>query len=213
MNIAKFTLALFGVNSYVVSDPDTNECIIIDPGFSDKEEEDALCNYVSRNGLKVTQIVNTHMHIDHAFGNSFVSNKYDVPVAADLKEEENARNMDKQANMFGLSSRVCPPGINIPLSDGDIITFGNSSLKVISVPGHTKGGIALYDKKDGILFSGDTLFAGSVGRTDLPGGDMDTQINSIKSKLMVLPDNTVVYPGHGPATTIGQERLTNMFLK
>ncbi|MBD5305873.1 MAG: MBL fold metallo-hydrolase [Bacteroides sp.] len=213
MKVAKFEFSLFGINTYVVVDEATRKCAIIDPGMINREEEDAMKKFVISNNLTVTHIINTHLHIDHAIGNIKAAELFDAPISAHKDDEFLGERMKQQAQMFGISEKVAEVSINSYLTDGDIIKIGEGELTVLHVPGHSPGGIALYDKKDGFVISGDSLFAGSIGRTDLPGGDMTTLLNSVKSKLLTLPDSTIVYPGHGPATTIGRERSSNPFLR
>ena len=213
MKIAVFQLSLFGINTYVIYDPPTGCAAIIDPGMINEEEENAIDNFISRNNLKVTHIINTHLHIDHAIGNAHAVNAYKAPLHAHPDDFMLNDSMQTQAEMFGLPFRVNVADIDSPLHDGESIRIGEGTLQVIHMPGHSPGGVALYDKADGFLISGDSLFEGSVGRTDLPGGDMTALISAIKEKLLTLPDDTVVYPGHGGPPTIARERRTNPFLR
>ncbi|MDE6400506.1 MAG: MBL fold metallo-hydrolase, partial [Muribaculaceae bacterium] len=185
---------------------------IIDPGMIDREEERVMDDFLKRNNLKVTNIINTHLHIDHAVGDSYLKNKYGVPVSANALDLPLGDRMQQQAAMFGIQGAFDEVVIDSFLNDGDVVNIGNGSLLVIQVPGHSQGSIALYDQKDGFVIVGDALFQGSIGRTDLPGGDFDTLISSIKNGLLSLPDSTVVYPGHGAPTTIGDEKKYNPFL-
>lgn len=212
MKVIQFQFALFGINTYLVVDPDTLKCAIIDPGMMDSEEEEALDKYIKRNNLEVTKIINTHLHIDHVAGINFSKDTYNVPVLGNKEDEPLGQHVGEQAAMFGLPGQLEPVALNHYLNDGDVIKIGNGTLTVIHVPGHSPGSIALYDKADGFVITGDALFQGSIGRTDLPGGSMPQLVKSIKQKLLPLPDDTVVYPGHGPATTIGSERRYNPFL-
>lgn len=212
MKIHIFNFSLFGINTYVVSDPDTRQCAIIDPGMIDREEERVMDDFLKRNNLNVTNIINTHLHIDHAVGDSYLKNKYGVPVSANALDLPLGDRMQQQAAMFGIQGAFDGVVIDSFLNDGDVVNIGNGSLLVIQVPGHSQGSIALYDQKDGFVIVGDALFQGSIGRTDLPGGDFDTLISSIKNGLLSLPDSTVVYPGHGAPTTIGDEKKYNPFL-
>lgn len=212
MKVIQFQFALFGINTYLVVDPDTLKCAIIDPGMMDSEEEEALDKYIKRNNLEVTKIINTHLHIDHVAGINFSKDTYNVPVLGNKEDEPLGQHVGEQAAMFGLPGQLEPVALNHYLNDGDVIKIGNGTLTVIHVPGHSPGSIALYDKADGFVITGDALFQGSIGRTDLPGGSMPQLVKSIKEKLLPLPDDTVVYPGHGPATTIGSERRYNPFL-
>lgn len=213
MKIAKFEFSLFGINTYVVYDPITKGCAIIDPGMISEEEEKALTGFIDRNELNVTHIIDTHLHVDHAVGVGFAKKKFNVPLFAHKSDEILGKRVKQQAQMFGISEQVEDISINSYLEDGDVIRIGDGELKVLHVPGHSPGSVALYDEKDGFVITGDALFNGSIGRTDLPGGDFATLITSIKDKLLTLPDDTVVYPGHGPATTIGAEKRYNQFLR
>lgn len=213
MKIAKFEFSLFGINTYVVYDPVTKDCAIIDPGMFNREEEEALTGFIERNGLTVTHIIDTHLHIDHAVGVGFAKKHFNVPLFAHKADEMLGQRVKQQAQMFGISEQVEDISINSYLEDGEVIKIGDGELEVLHVPGHSPGSVALYDKADGFVITGDALFSRSIGRTDLPGGDFGTLISSIKDKLLTLPDSTVVYPGHGPATTIGNEKRYNQFLQ
>ncbi len=213
MKIIKFGFSLFGINTYVVVDPSTGKCAIVDPGMIDPEEENALADYIERNEYQVTHVINTHLHIDHVAGNHFAIERFHVPVLAHQDDESLGERIDLQAAQFGMSEKIDNVTISTYLHDGDTIEIGEGRLEVLHVPGHSQGSVALYDREGGVVIVGDALFAGSIGRTDLSGGSYPQLIDSIKSKLMSLPDSTVVYPGHGPATTIGIERQSNPFLR
>lgn len=211
MQIAIFQFSLFGINTYLVFDPDTKECAIIDPGMSNPEEEQAIENFIAEKGLTLTQVINTHLHIDHVAGIPFLRRKYGAPVLAHEGDKMLGLKIRHQAAAFGLDLDLGEIEISEYLKDGDKIKIGNGELDVIAVPGHSKGSIALYDPQGKFLISGDALFKGSIGRTDLPGGDYRELIDSITSQLLSLPDETVVLPGHGPASTIGEEKQSNPF--
>lgn len=213
MKIAKFAFQLFGINTYVVYDPATKKCAIIDPGMSDSEEEEAMEGFIKRNGLTVTHVINTHMHVDHAIGDKYAADIFNAPVLAHPADEPLGERMKEQAMMFGLRERIDNVAVSSYLTDGETIRIGDGRLEVLHVPGHSPGSVALYDPDGGFVIAGDALFAGSIGRTDLPGGNHGQLISSIKSKLLSLPGDTVVYPGHGPATTIAREKATNPFLQ
>lgn len=213
MKVVKFGFALFGVNTYIVYDPATKKAAIIDPAMINEEEEQAMVNYVNREGLTVTHIINTHLHIDHAIGNKYAAEVFKAPVLAHRDDEFLGERMREQAQMFELAEKVDNVSITQYLNDGETINIGDGKLTVIHVPGHSPGGIALYDAADGFVIVGDALFAGSIGRTDLPGGNYNQLIDALRKKLLTLPADTVVYPGHGPATTIGREAMTNPFLR
>ncbi|MDE6792894.1 MAG: MBL fold metallo-hydrolase [Muribaculaceae bacterium] len=213
MKVAIFQFKLFGINTYVVYDPSTRECAVIDPGMMDSDEQQAMDNFIVKNNLKITSVINTHLHLDHAVGNYYIKNRYGVPVNASLKDKPLGERMKQQALMFGINNDFRDVAIDHYLTNGDIIKIGTGELRVIEVPGHSQGSIALYDSKDNFVIVGDALFKGSIGRTDLPGGDFNQLTDSIRKQLFTLPDNTIVYPGHGEPTTIGVEKKTNPFLK
>lgn len=213
MKIAVFQFYLFGINTYVVYDPDTSRCAVIDPGMLGPAEEKAISDFISRNNLKLTNIINTHLHIDHVIGNSYMKKIYDVPVLAAKEDEPLGQRVKQQAMMFGVDEKVDDVEIDQYLRDGDVIKIGNGKLKVIAVPGHSPGSIALYDEEDGFVIVGDALFKGSIGRTDLPGGNHTQLLSSIRNRLLTLPQTTKVFSGHGPSTTIGEENLYNPFLR
>ncbi|MDE7381018.1 MAG: MBL fold metallo-hydrolase [Muribaculaceae bacterium] len=213
LKIAIFQLSLFGINTYIVFDPIKHEGVIIDPGISNPREEKALIDFINRENLKITNIINTHLHIDHAIGDSIVAEKFEAPVLAHEDDLPLGKGIVQQAQMFGLTTNPQTPEITSFINDGDIIKVGDGELKVLHVPGHSPGSIVLYDESDHFLIAGDVLFKGSIGRTDLQGGNHSALISGIKTKLMPLPDNTIVYPGHGEPTTIGEEKLYNPFLR
>lgn len=212
MKVAIFQFKLFGINTYVVYDPETLDCAVIDPGMMDAEEEKAMADFLQKNQLKVTNVINTHLHIDHVAGNEFLADTFGVPVLAHKADEPLGERVRQQALAFGLNAEFANVKIDEYLTDGQIIHIGKGSLKVLEVPGHSLGSVALYDAKDHFVIVGDALFNGSIGRTDLPGGDYNQLIDSIRTKLLTLPEDTVVYSGHGSPTTIGVEKKSNPFL-
>lgn len=212
MQVAIFQFSLFGINTYLIFDPDTKQCAIVDPGMSNPEEEKAIENFIAEKGLTLTHIINTHLHIDHVAGIPFLKEKYGAPVYAHKGDEFLGSKVRIQAAAFGLDMDIDDIEITDYIKAGDKIKIGNGELEVLEVPGHSKGSVALYDREDGYLITGDALFQGSIGRTDLPGGDYKELIDSLKKELLSLPDNTIVFPGHGPSTTIGEEKRSNPFL-
>lgn len=212
MQVAFFQFSLFGINTYLIFDPETKECAVIDPGMVTPEEEHAIENFIDEKGLKLTQIINTHLHIDHVAGIPFLRKKYGSAVLAHEGDKPLGEGLKQQAMMFGLDLPLENIEISEYIKNGDKIKIGNGILEVIDVPGHSKGSVALYDREGGYLISGDALFKGSIGRTDLPGGNYKELIDSIEDGLLSLPDDTVVFPGHGPSTTIGEEKASNPFL-
>lgn len=213
MKIAVFQFKLFGINTYVVYDPSTRDCAVIDPGMMDKEEQEAMSRFIMTNKLKVTNIINTHLHLDHVVGNNYLKKAYDAPVLAHKDDVPLGERIKQQALMFGINMVVDDVKVDKFLNDGDTIKIGNGELKVICVPGHSLGSIALYDEADHFVIVGDALFKGSIGRTDLPGGDYRQLIGSIRNRLLTLPGDTVVYSGHGEPSTIADEKRFNPFLK
>ncbi|MEA1886858.1 MAG: MBL fold metallo-hydrolase [Bacteroidota bacterium] len=210
MKIHRFVFSPIEVNTYVVSG-ENGKCAIIDCGCYNDQEFEELRTYIKENNLKPVKLLNTHLHLDHIFGNRFVLEEYGLKTHAYKKDEKNLSFATVHAEIFGLSMPE-PPGIGTYIEPGDIISFGNISFQCLFVPGHTSGSIAFYCEKENLVFTGDALFAGGIGRTDLPGGDHQTLLSSIKERLLTLPDDTVVYPGHGPETKIGVERQNNPFL-
>ena len=210
MDLALFTFNPFQENTYVLYDK-TSSCVIIDPGMSNAQEQKMLDDFISAHWLTPSMLINTHCHIDHVLGNKYVSEKYDLTLAAHEGERVVLEMQPKIAEMYGIAYDPSPD-IKIELKEGSFITFGNTKLEILFTPGHSPASISFYEKQSKTLIAGDVLFQNSIGRTDLPGGDYDTLISTIKSKFFVLDDNVRVYPGHGAATTIGVERKTNPFL-
>ncbi len=214
LDIKQFVFNPFGESTYVVSDEVSREAIVVDPGMTSAAEERRLDEYIAAKGLKVTAVVNTHMHLDHSFGVDYVRRRYGVPLRAHAADAALAATVGEQARRFGMLDR-CDDSLEIdsPLADGDIIRLGDEQLQVLHVPGHSPGGIALYSREGKFVLSGDSLFQGSIGRTDLPGGDARTLVDAIGARLLSLPGDTLVLPGHGPATTIADELRGNPFFR
>ncbi|MDE7443114.1 MAG: MBL fold metallo-hydrolase [Muribaculaceae bacterium] len=212
MNIKSFKFNMFGLNTYVVWDIATRKAMIIDPGMINEAEEHKLDTYIKDNNIEVTHLVNTHLHLDHTFGNDHVKRKYALPLQAHEADAPLGLTRAEQCRRFGLRGNADPVIIDKKLSEGDLITLGNTKFEVLHIPGHSPGSIVLYDSADSCIFVGDVLFQRSIGRTDLPGGNHVQLINGIRSKLLTLPPDTIVYPGHGPATTIGEELYGNPFV-
>ena len=203
---------MFGINTYVVYDPEAKEAAIVDPGMSRKDEFEAMEKFIEREGLKVTHLINTHLHIDHAVADNWVKARYGVPVEAHEADAMLGGRIKQQAIMFGVQAEDAAVEIERRLEEGDVVRIGNGELHVLHVPGHSPGSICLYDKEDGFVIVGDALFEGSIGRTDLPGGNHRQLIEAIRSKLLTLPKDTVVLSGHGDATSIGREMESNPYL-
>ena len=212
LKLAKFTFYMFGINTYVVYDPEMKEAAVIDPGMSRREEFEAMEKFIARENLTVRHLVNTHLHIDHAIADKWVGEKYGIPVEAHEDDATLGLILAQQAQRFGIRGVDTKIEIGHRLKEGDTISIGSGSLRVLHVPGHSQGSIALYDKEDGFVIVGDTLFEGSIGRTDLMGGDHAQLIRAISEKLLTLPGDTVVYPGHGNPTTVEWEKEHNPYL-
>jgi len=208
--VKSFCFNPFYENTYVLSD-ETRKCIIVDPGCFEKSEEETLQEFISSNHLAPVMLVNTHAHIDHVLGNNFVFKTYNLKPVLHRNEIIILEAAPAIGAEFGVA--VYPsPSPEIFLDEGAPISFGNSSLKILFTPGHSPGSVCLYCKEQGFLIAGDVLFRESIGRTDLPGGNHETLLQSIRQKLFHLPDETIVYPGHGPETTIGYEKKFNPFV-
>ncbi len=210
IKIKKFVVNPLQENSYILSD-ETGECIFIDPGFFYEEEQDELRSYVSENELKPVRIANTHCHFDHIMGVEFLRNEYNIPLLAHPADAFGIEQAIDQGQMFGFDMKPVRP-IDTFFREGEKVTFGKSELAILHVPGHSPGHVVFYNKKNNFLIVGDVLFYGSIGRTDLPGGNYRQLITGIKDKLFSLPDETKVYCGHGPETTLVIERTGNPFL-
>ncbi|MCL2726892.1 MAG: MBL fold metallo-hydrolase [Bacteroidales bacterium] len=190
---------------------ETKEAIFIDPGCASHSEQERLKKFVAQEELKPQYLVNTHAHFDHLMGNAFVCAQWEIKTYIHPAELYMLEHAVSYCRVFGMEIEK-PPVDTHPLCEKEPLRFGNSALQVLKTPGHTSGGVCLYAQQEGFLITGDTLFAGSIGRTDLPGGDYDKLISSIQTKLLPLNDAVRVLPGHGPETTIGGERLHNPFL-
>jgi glyoxylase-like metal-dependent hydrolase (beta-lactamase superfamily II) len=210
MNIKTFTVNGFAVNSFILYD-DSKECLLIDPGYYEQKEKDSLIRFISENKLQPVKALNTHCHVDHILGNKFVCEHYRIPLSAHQEDEFLLQRASQMGEIFGFQGVSSPP-VDDYLKQGDTVRFGNSEIEVIHTPGHSPGSISFYNEQDEFVIAGDVLFAGSIGRTDLPRGNYKTLISSIVERLMVLPAETVVFPGHGPSTTIKHEHDTNPFL-
>jgi len=196
-------------NTYVLYDS-SRECVIIDPGCYAAEEREELQDFVAENQLNVTKLLNTHGHVDHVLGNAFVKEKYKTKLYIHKKDEATLRAVKVYATHYGFNHYHDAEPDEF-LEEGDVIKFGDQQLRVLFVPGHAPGHVAFYHAEQKVVIGGDVLFRNSIGRTDLPGGDFGTLIKSINEKFFTLPDDVIVYPGHGPETSIGFEKKTNPF--
>ena len=196
-------------NTYILYD-ETGECAIIDPGMYTGEEQNAVVNFIKANNLKPILLLNTHCHIDHVLGNHFVYEQYGLKPQFNIGESEILAAVPAYAPAMGFRYEPSPlPEVYLP--ETGTVNFGNTTLELIFAPGHSPAHLCFYNRADNILIGGDVLFRGSVGRSDLPGGNHQLLIKNIEEKLFTLPDDCTVYPGHGPETTIGYEKETNPF--
>ncbi|UOF94524.1 MAG: MBL fold metallo-hydrolase [Bacteroides sp.] len=210
MYIKRFIFNTLQVNTYILYD-DTHQCVIIDPGCSNKDEQTKLHDFIKVNKLIPAKLLNTHCHLDHIIGNYFVYKNFNLKPQFHKFEIMTYNMSNQKAFEINLPYKECS-SLGIHLNDNDIVTYGNSSVKVIHNPGHSKGSISFYSEKYKFVISGDLIFKNSIGRTDLPGGNYKDIINSIKNSLFKLDDITVIYPGHNDYTSIGYEKANNIFL-
>lgn len=221
LDIKIFEFNMFPVNCYLLSDSETGEAVVIDPGCFFEEEKKELKDYIDSHSLKLTHLLCTHLHLDHVFGCHFVEDTFGTCIEASREDEQMLPQIPEYARMFGFRFEDDSMRVGKGLADGDVVKFGKYEIKVIAVPGHSRGGLAFLiegaELRNGsvvdVVFVGDTLFAGGVGRTDLPGGDSQALFDSIRKRLYTLPDSTVVYSGHGPSTTIGTEKKENLYVR
>ena len=211
LKIKSFIFSPIQENTYIVYN-EFKQCIIIDPGCYFEEEKETLKNFISQNDLTPTHLINTHCHLDHVFGNKMVAEAFQLTLHINEKEKAVLNFAPTSGLMYNLPFDNYT-GDFILLKEGDKILLGEDELMVIEAPGHSPGSICFYCAKQNFIISGDVLFKGSIGRTDLPMGDHQTLINNIKEKLLRLSDDTVVYSGHGPSTTVGEEKRSNPFLR
>lgn len=210
IQIASFVFSPFAENTYILYD-NTQEAVIIDPGCYNSAERKALQDFITEKKLKVVKLLNTHCHLDHVFGNEFVKQTYNVQAYAHENEDFNLGILEASALMFGIA-RIESTRTDVYLKENDQIEFGNSVLQVLFTPGHSPGHVVFYNAEQGFCINGDVLFRNSIGRTDLPGGNHQTLINSIRNVMFALPDDTTIFTGHGQPTTIGFEKKYNPFL-
>lgn len=210
-NVVKLTFNDFQENTYIVYD-ETGACAIFDPGCYRDHEEEELAAKIKELGLRPERLINTHCHVDHVFGNKFVADRYNLGLEIHSGEVKVLETVPQVCLLYGLAPGKPSPAPSRFIEAGETIEFGETRLEVLFTPGHSPASLSFYCRESGFVIAGDVLFYGSIGRTDLPGGDFDTLISSIREQLLVLPDDTVIYPGHGPKTTIAFERVNNPFL-
>ena len=211
MKIHKLVFSPIDVNTYIIAG-NSGDCAIIDCACFSKKECETLESFISANKLNPVALLNTHCHFDHIFGNKFVFEKYNLKTQYHELEDSNHKSFLERVIRYGWKFDAQPEPMRY-IADNEIIEFDSVRLIALHVPGHTLGSLAYYCEQEGCVFTGDALFAGSIGRTDFPGGNLDTLINSIQKRLFTLPVSTVVFPGHGPQSEIGKEIATNPWFR
>ena len=210
IKIKRFTFNAFQENTYVLWD-ETSQCIIIDPGMQDHREETELVDFIESNELKPVKIVLTHAHIDHILGCWFVAKRFNIDLYAHKDSVPFIANSTRDGSVFGIQIDKSKE-VNHFIDENDVLEFGNSKLKILFTPGHADGSLSFYAPDESFVITGDVLFNQCIGRTDLPTGSYELLQKSIWEKLFTLPDETIAYPGHGPETTIGSEKVSNPFV-
>ncbi len=211
LNVNFFTFNAFEENTYIITN-EKKQCWIIDPGMYQEDEKQAVYSYISDKQLQPQAIINTHAHLDHIFGVKSLMDKYGIPFSLHEQEQEVLKMARGSAVMFGFEFGDIPTPTSF-IKEGTTLQLGDDTLQVFLTPGHSPGSLSFYYPKGNWVISGDVLFSGSIGRTDLPGGNLNTLLTSIRTHLFPLPAETIVLSGHGPATTIGEEKKHNPFLK
>lgn len=212
ITVKSFAFNPFDENTYVLYD-ETKECIIIDPGMYFEEEKTEISAFISKNSLKVVRLINTHCHLDHVFGNQYVVETYKVPFEIHQGELPVLAAFMDVCKRYGIPAKAPSPPPTGFLEEGDYVSFGKSKLLCLFTPGHSPASLSFYSEEDRFVIAGDVLFYDSIGRTDLPGGDLETLIENIVTKFYPLGDDVKVYNGHGIPTTVGRERKSNPFLQ
>ncbi len=212
LQIQRFVFNPFYENTYLIWDEDSKEAAVIDPGCFDESEKDALIKFIHANSLKIKYLINTHCHIDHIIGNSYIKEKYNPLFLAPEKDLFLLKSIVEEAGKYYIEVEPSPMPDEY-LSENTLLNLGKNNCIIIETPGHTPGGTCLYFEKDKICFTGDVLFNRSIGRTDLSGGNYESLIDSVKDKLFTLPDDVKIYSGHESSSTIGDEKRYNPFFR
>jgi len=211
LTIQSFTFNPFQENTYLVIN-EQKECLIVDPGMLEHHENQKIVAFIEQNKLVPKKIINTHAHIDHILGVDYLKQKFNLEFGLHQLELPVLSGAMGSAAIFGFNFSAVPK-VDFYISEKESIVFGDDELELRFVPGHSPGSILFYSKANKFAISGDALFQGSIGRTDLPGGDSDTLISSIQTQIYALPDDTIIYSGHGPSTTVGTEKRNNPFVR
>ncbi len=212
MNANIMTVNPFGENMYILWDEVSREAAVVDPGMMRESERDMVTKFIEDNNLNVKHVLLTHLHVDHITSARWLADKTGADVCGSSLDAPLGKELPEQVAHFRINVEVEPLTVDRNLADGDTLQVGDEMIQVLHVPGHSPGGLAFYLPDSALLISGDTIFNGSVGRADLWGGDMLQQLNSIREKIFTLPDETVIAPGHGPTTTVADEKRFNPFL-
>ena len=212
MKISRFTINPFGMNCYILWSGPGGECAVVDPGMMTPDEKDMITSFIDGNNLTVKHVLLTHCHVDHACAARWLAVKYGVNVEASSLETIIAEQIPTQAGRFGLRIEALPLDIDHCLSEGDEIMLGGEVIRVLETPGHSPGSLSFYLPDSSVIITGDVIFQSSIGRTDLIGGSFSVLLDSINHKIMTLPPDTVIAPGHGDTTTIADEKVYNPFL-
>ena len=213
MKLKMFVTNEFMELCYLLIEENTKETAIVDPGMMKEAKIDEVCSFIEDNNLTVRYVLLTHAHVDHAASAEKLAKKYGVEVCGNIGDASLARSLADQALRFHLPVKLSPLIIGRNLTDGDSLLLGSEQIDVIATPGHSEGGLTYYAAASGFACVGDTIFDGSIGRTDLPGGDFETLIESIKTKIFALPDETVLFSGHGPSTSVIREKNINPYVQ
>ena len=212
MNATMMSVNPFGENLYILWDEASHEAVVVDPGMMRDNEYEMVTKFIDEHNLSVKHILLTHLHVDHITGARWLADKTGADVCGSALDNPLGQELPDQVAHFRINIEVEPLTVDRNLEDGDTLQLGDEIIQVLHVPGHSPGGLAFYLPQSALLISGDTIFNGSVGRTDLWGGDMAQLITSIREKILPLPDETVIASGHGPTTTIADEKRFNPFL-
>lgn len=212
MNATMMSVNPFGENMYILWDEASHEAVVIDPGMMREGEREMVTKFIDEHQLNVKHVLLTHLHVDHITGARWLADKTGADVCGSALDNPLGQELPDQVAHFRINIEVEPLTVDRNLSEGDTLQLGDEIIQVLHVPGHSPGGLAFYVPQSNLLFSGDTIFNGSIGRTDLWGGDFAQLINSIREKILPLPDETVIASGHGPTTTVADEKRCNPFL-
>lgn len=214
MQITRFVVNMIGENCYLLWDENSNEAALIDCGAFHIDEKKVISDFIKQHNLQLTHLFNTHGHFDHVFGAMYIADTYGVNIELCQDEQTTYKQAGEQMNRFlHLDYPITLPKVGHYFKDGDELHVGNITLKVIETPGHTPGGVCFYCEKEHVLFSGDSLFKHEIGRCDLPGGNEESLIHALKTRILTLPEDVKVLPGHGDFTTIREEKQLNYYLR